>query len=139
MPFLLWHILHEVRIKLFCGTFALRTELTFQLRFVFCSSIWRVFCYVIITFFICFYVLYVVTFFDDVRNTFYFATFELRMEITLHLRFVLVPHFKEIFITSQLWYLFARCSYVFWWCHNFVIFCYVRITYGSYITRCSVF
>ena len=29
------------------------------------------------------YLFDVVTFFDDVRNTFYFGTFELRMEITL--------------------------------------------------------
>ena len=34
----------------------------------------------------------VVTFFDDVRNRFYFGTFELRMEIALQLRFVFVSH-----------------------------------------------
>ena len=38
------------------------------------------------------YVIYlfvvVVTFFDDIRNRYYFATFELRMKITLQLRFI---------------------------------------------------
>ena len=35
------------------------------------------------------YLFDVVMFFKDVRLTFYFGTFELRMEITLQLRFVL--------------------------------------------------
>ena len=34
----------------------------------------------------------VVTIFDDVRITLYFGTFELRMEITLELRFVFARH-----------------------------------------------
>ena len=42
------------------------------------------------------YVIYlfdVVTFFDNVRITLYFGTFELRMEITLQLRFAFARHF----------------------------------------------
>ena len=61
------------------------------------------------------YVMYlfdVVTFFKDVRLTFYFGTVELRLEITLQLRFVFVRHCDIFFITSQLRYLFGRCSYV---------------------------
>ena len=54
-----------------------------------------------------------VTFFDIVRVTLYFGTFELRMEITLQLRFVFARHCDVFFITSQLHYLFVRCSYVF--------------------------
>ena len=59
------------------------------------------------------YVIYlfdVVTFFDGVRNTFYFGKFELHLEIMLQLRFVFVRHCHVIFITSQLRYLFFRCS-----------------------------
>ena len=55
----------------------------------------------------------VVTFSDGVRITLYFGTFELRTEITLQLRFVFVCHCNVLFITSQLRYLFAQCSYVF--------------------------
>ena len=79
----------------------------------------------------------VVTFFDDVRNRYYFGTFELRMEITLQLRFVFVGHCNVFFITSQLRYLFVRCKYVFWWRSNYVIFWYVRITYGNYVIKWS--
>ena len=62
------------------------------------------------------YVIYlfdVITFFDNVRITLYFGTFELRMEITLQLRFVFARHCDVFFIASQLRYLFVRCSYVF--------------------------
>ena len=59
------------------------------------------------------YLIVVVTFFDDVRIKLYFGTFELRMEITLELRFVLARHCEVLFITSQSRYLFARCCYVF--------------------------
>ena len=62
------------------------------------------------------YVIYlfdVVTFFNDVRIAFYFGTFELRMKITLELRFVFVRHCDVFFITSQLRDLFVRFSYVF--------------------------
>ena len=37
--------------------------------------------------------------------------FELRMEITLQLCFVFARHCDVFFITSQLRYLLARCSY----------------------------
>ena len=60
------------------------------------------------------YVIYsfdVVTFFANV--TLYFGTFELRMEITLQLRFVFARHCDIFFITSQSRYFFVRCSYVF--------------------------
>ena len=52
-------------------------------------------------------------FFDDVRVTLYFGTFELRMEITLQLRCVFARHCGVFFIASQSRYLFVRCSYVF--------------------------
>ena len=58
-------------------------------------------------------------FFYDVRITLHFGTFKLRIEVTLQLRSVLVRHCDVFFITSQLRYLFVRCSY---------IFEYVRIT-----------
>ena len=54
-----------------------------------------------------------VTFFDNVKITLYFGTFELSMEITLQLRFVFARHCDVFFITSQLCYLFVRCSYVY--------------------------
>ena len=81
----------------------------------------------------------VVTIFDDIRKRFYFGTFELHMEITLQLRFVFARHCKVFFITSQLRYLFVRCIYVFWWRQNYVIFWYVRITYGNYAIKWSCF
>ena len=62
------------------------------------------------------YVIYLfdaVTFFDDVRIVLYFSTFELTMETTLQLRFVLVRHCDMFFITSQLRYLFVQYSYAF--------------------------
>ena len=54
-----------------------------------------------------------VTFFDNVRITLYFGSFELCTEITLQLRFVFAGHCDVFFITSQSRYLFVRCSYVF--------------------------
>ena len=59
------------------------------------------------------YLFYGITFFDDVKITFYFDMFELRMEITLQLRFLFARHCELFFITSQLRYLFVRYSYVF--------------------------
>ena len=62
---------------------------------------------------------YVIYLFDvvmllyDVRITLYFGMFKLRMEVTLQLRFIFVRHRDVFFITSQLCYLFVRCSYVF--------------------------
>ena len=107
----------NVRIKLYFGTFELRLEIILQLRYVFARH-----CDVILlrhndltllrhNYVI--YVLNIVTFFDNVRITLYFGTFKLRMEITLHLRSVLIRHCNIFFITSQLRYLFVRCSYVF--------------------------
>ena len=64
----------------------------------------------------CNYVIYLfvaVTFFDDVRIKLYFGTFELRMEITLELRFVFARHCDVFFIMSQSRYLFVRGGYVF--------------------------
>ena len=76
-------------------------EITLQLRFVFvchCDVFLLRRNYVI-------YLFDVVTLFNDVRITFYFGTFELRMEITLQLRFVSsVRHCEIFFITSQLRY-----------------------------------
>ena len=51
------------------------------------------------------YVIYlfdVVMFSDEVRDRFYFGTFELRMKTTLQLRFVFGRHCNIFFITSQL-------------------------------------
>ena len=62
------------------------------------------------------YVIYlfdVDTFFDNVTIRLYFGALELRMEITLQLRFAFVRHCDVFFIISQLLYLFVRCSYVF--------------------------
>ena len=59
--------------------FELRMEITLQLCFVFarhCDVFLLRYNYVI-------YLFDVVTFFDDVRITLYFSTFELRTEITL--------------------------------------------------------
>ena len=53
--------------------------------------------------------------FHDDRITFYFGTFELRMEERLQLRFGFVRYCDAFSITSQLHYSFVRCSYVFWW------------------------
>ena len=59
------------------------------------------------------YLFDVVTIFYEVRITLYFGTLELRMEVTLQLRFVFVRHYDIFFITSPLRYQFVRCSYVF--------------------------
>ena len=77
--------------------------ITLQLSFVF---------FLIVTYFMLRhnYVIFlfdVVTYFHDVRITLYFDTFELRMEITLQVRFVFVRHCDVFFITSQLRYLFV--------------------------------
>ena len=76
------------------------------------------FLFVIVTYFLfrhnsVIYLFDVVTIVDDVRITLYFGTSELRMEITLQLRFVFVRHCNVFFITSQLRYLFFRRNYVF--------------------------
>ena len=77
----------NVRITLYFGTFELRLEITSQLRYAFACH-----CDVILlrhndlVLFGHNYLIYlfvVVTFFDDVRITLYFSTFELRTEITL--------------------------------------------------------
>ena len=99
------------------GTFELRLEITLQLRYTFAR-----YCDVIllrqndIVLLRHNYVIYsfdVVTFFDNVRITLYFGTFELHIEITLELRFVLAPHCDVLFITSQSRYLLVPYSYVF--------------------------
>ena len=98
-------------------TFELRLEITLQLQYVFprhCDVILLrhndVFLlrhsYVI-------YLFDVVTFFDNATIALYFGTFELRMEITLQLRFIFAHHCDIFFVTSQLSYLFVRCSYAF--------------------------
>ena len=51
--------------------------------------------------------------FNDVMITFFCDTVALRMEITLKLRFVFVRQCDLFFITSQLRYLFFRCTYEF--------------------------
>ena len=54
----------------------------------------------------------VVTFFENVRITLYFGTFELRMEITLQLRFVFAHH-CDVFLLR----------------HNYVIYLFVVVTF----------
>ena len=67
----------------------------------------------------------VVTFFNDVRVTFYFGTFELRMEITLQLRFVFF-----VIVT----YFLLRLNYVIYSFAVVTFFDSVRITlyFGTY-------
>ena len=110
---------YNVRIMFYFGTFELRLEITLQLRYTFAR-----YCDVIllrqndIVLLRHNYVIYsfdVVTFFDNVRITLYFGTFELCMEIMLHLRFVFAHRCDVFFITSQLRYLFVPCSFIFWW------------------------
>ena len=79
-------------------------EITLQLRFVFVRHFEVFFLrhnYVI-------YLFDLVNVFYDVRITFYFGTFELRIEKTLQLRFDFARHCDVFFITSQLRYLFLR-------------------------------
>ena len=74
-------------------------EMTGQIRFVFVR-----YCVVFsITSQLVIYLFDVVAFFDDVRNRFYFGTFELRMEIMLQLSFVSVCHcnFLVAFVCKQ--------------------------------------
>ena len=98
-------------------TFELRLEITLQLRYVFahhCDVIFlRHIDVVLLRHNSVIYLFDVVTFFYNVRITLYFGTFELRIEITLQLRFVFARHCDVFFITSQLRYLFDRCSDVF--------------------------
>ena len=114
----LWRIFYFVTITLFICLMVIfwYVQITYgndvKITCRFCSRLWRIFlvCYNYVI-----YLLNVVTFFDDVRNRFYFGTFELLIEITLQLRFVFVRHCNVFFITSKLSYLFVPCSYVFWW------------------------
>ena len=98
------------------GTFKLGLEITWQLRFVFaryCDGILlcrndvvlRRHNYII-------YLLDVVIFFHNVRITLYFGTFELRMEITLQLRFVFARH-CDVFLLrhSHAIYLFVVVTF----------------------------
>ena len=59
------------------------------------------------------YLLNIVTFFDNVRITLYFGTFELRKEITLQLRFVFARH-CDVFLLHQNYviYLFAVVTFL---------------------------
>ena len=59
------------------------------------------------------YLFDVVSFFDNVIITLYFATFEIGVKIMLQIRFGFALHCDLFFIMSQLGYLFAQCSYIF--------------------------
>ena len=94
----------NVRVTLYFGTFELRLEITLQLRYVSARHCEVVLLrhngvvslrhnYVI-------YLFDVVTFFNNVRITLYFGTFELRTETTLKLCFVFARHCDVVFITS---------------------------------------
>ena len=86
----------NVRITLYSGTFELRLEKTLQLRYIFahhCDAI--PLCHNDVVLLRHKYVIYlfdVVMFFDNISITLYFGAFELRMEITLQLRFVFARH-----------------------------------------------
>ena len=99
--------------------------MTLELRYILVRSnyVWKwrenylSFLFVIVTYFlVCYkyviYLLNVVTFFDDLRNRFYFGTFDLHMEITLQLCFVFVRH----------------CN-VFLWRHIYVICLFDVVTF----------
>ena len=103
--------LDDVSITLYFGTFELRMGMAWKLHFVFIChcDVFLILSQLRYLFLPC---SYVVTFFDDVKNSFYFCTFELRMEITLQLRF-----------------LFVRPSNIFLLRHNYVI-CWFRIFSG---------
>ena len=71
----------DVRITLYFGTFELRMEITLERNYV---SFWLVIAtYCLLRHNQVIYLLVVVTFFDNVRITLYFSTFELHTEITL--------------------------------------------------------
>ena len=98
-------------------TFELRLEITLQLRYVFARNcdviLLRHKDVVLLRHNYVIYLFDVVKFFDNVRITLYFGTFELHIKITLQLGFVFAPHCDVSFITSQSRYLFVCCSYVF--------------------------
>ena len=104
----------DVRFTLYFGTFELRLETILQLRYVFACNcdviLLRHNGAVLLRYNNVIYLFYIVVFFDNVRITSYFGTFELHMEETLQLRFVFARHCYLFFITSQLLYLFVRCS-----------------------------
>ena len=109
---------------------------TLELRYIFIrwSYVWKwrenyiSFLFVIVIFLIRYnYVIYLfdaVTFFNDVRNRYYFGTFKLRMEITLQLRFGFAPHCNIFFITTfELRFNWVRS----------------KITYENYVIKRSCF
>ena len=106
---------HNYVIHLFDGHILVRSNYIQKWRENYVSFLFVVMTYFLVCYNYVIYLLNVVTFFDDVRNRFYFGTFELLIEITLQLRFVFVHHCNVFFITSKLSYLFVPCSYVFWW------------------------
>ena len=107
----------NVRITLYFGTFELRLEITLQIHYVFARHCDVILLHhsgvVLLHHNYVFHLFDVVTFFNNVRITLYFGTFEMRMEITLQLRFISARHCDVFFITSQLRYLCVRCCYVF--------------------------
>ena len=106
-------IIRDVRIMFLCGTFHyvwnnVWTKV-WKLRFALvchCDVFFISYNYV-------FYLINLVTFYEDVKITLHFGTFELRMDITWKLRFDFVRHCDLFFISSQLHYLFVPCSYIF--------------------------
>ena len=90
--------------------FELRMEITLQLCFIFarhCNVFLLRYNYII-------YLFDVVTFFDNVRITFYFGTFELRLKIILQLRYVFVRHCDVILLR-----------------HNYVIYLFDVVTFSD--------
>ena len=72
-----------------------------------------------------------ITYGNDVKITFRFNLSLWRISYFVTITFRFFSLLQRIFITSQLCYLSVRCSYVSWWRYNYVIFWYVRITYGN--------
>ena len=106
----------NVKITLYFGTFELRLGIALQLRYICIRHCDVILLHqndvVLLPHNYVIYLFDVISFFDNVRITLYFGTFELHMEITLQLRFVLARHCDVFFITSQLRYSFVCCSYV---------------------------
>ena len=103
--------------------------------FCFCSSLWRILlCYNDVI-----YLFDVVTFFDIVRITLYFGTFELRLEIILQLRYVFARHCDVILLHHNDPVL-LRHNYVIYLFDVVMFFDFVRITlyFGMFKLRMEI-
>ena len=140
----LWRIFYCVTITLFICLMDLYFFKTLELRYILVRSnyVWKwrdnsvSFLFVIVAYFLLHYnyVIYLinlVAFFNDVRNMFFFGTFELRMEMTLQLGF-----FMFVIVT----YLLLRHNYVICLFDVVTFFDDVRITsyFGTFELRTEI-